>query len=98
MRQEVTNLFRMIFRVAFPDRNPPSKSTIQYNVRKYQQDGTSLNVNKERSGRRREARTPENIERVRELLGDQQRRVTCRRNTLGITKSTFNLITRLDLK
>lgn len=85
------------FRQAFPDRNPPAKSTIQHNLRKYEEDGTSLNVNKGRSGRRRTVRTPESIERVRVLLGEQQQ-VSCRRNRIGMSKSSFNLLTRNDLR
>lgn len=86
------------FREAFPDRNPPAKSTIHQNISKYEREGTSQNVNKRRSGRRRTIRTPENIERVREVLAERGDQVSSRRNTLGITKSSFNLITTTDLK
>ncbi|CAH1799690.1 unnamed protein product [Owenia fusiformis] len=48
------------FRERFPDRNVPAKSTILKNIKKYQREGTSLNVNKGRSGRRT-ARSDENI-------------------------------------
>ena len=60
------------FRQAFPCRNPPTKSTIQSNVRKYDDEGTSLNMNKGRSGRRRAARTDQNIQRVQDLLGSSK--------------------------
>ena len=42
------------FRVTFPGRNPPAKSTVLRNVRKYLITGTSLNRNKGNSGRRRD--------------------------------------------
>ena len=41
------------FRERFLDRNLPVKSTILNNVRKYLNAGTSLNLNKGRSGRQR---------------------------------------------
>ena len=86
------------FRLAFPGRNPPANSTIQHNIQKYERDGTSLNVNKERSGRRRSVRTDANINRVRQVLNQQQRqRISCRRNTLGMTKSSFNFVTKHDI-
>ena len=53
------------FRQQFPGRNPPSKSTIQRNVRKYDDNGTSHNLNKDRSGRRKTVRTQQNIQQVR---------------------------------
>jgi hypothetical protein len=84
------------FRLAFPGRNPPAKRTIQQNVRKYNLEGTSLNLNKGRSGRRRTERTDQNIQTVQGLLGQQQ--ITCRRNTLGLSKSTFNRIVKSDLQ
>lgn len=48
------------FEQRFPGRHPPSKPTIWKNVRKYQHEGTCLNLNKERSGRMRTIRTTEN--------------------------------------
>ena len=44
------------FRQRFHDRNPPAKRTIENNVKKYEKEGTSLNLNKQRSGRRRTTR------------------------------------------
>ena len=55
------------FRERFPDRNPPTKTTILKNFRKYCNHGTSLNRNKNNSGRPRTARSPENIAAVRRL-------------------------------
>ena len=53
---------------SFPGRNPPAPSTILRNVQKYLNAGTSLNLNKGNSGRRRSIRTAENIEDVRDRL------------------------------
>ena len=56
------------FREAFHERDPPAKTTIWANVKKYQDHGTSLNRNKGPSGRRRTVRTEESIEAVRQQL------------------------------
>lgn len=82
----------------FPERNPPSTSTIQRNVEKYEREGTSLNLNKKRSGRRRTTRSQENIEQVRLFIAAQPQGVSCRRNPIGISKTAFNEITKHDLK
>jgi len=89
---------REAFRERFPDRNLPAKSTIQRNVEKYLREGTSLNLNKGRSGRIRTTRTQENINQVRELLQEQPRVISCRRNPIGLPKTSFNEITTKDLK
>lgn len=85
------------FTQRFPDRRPPSNMTIHRNVAKYLANGTSLNLNKIRSGRPRSARTPENIEAVRELLLDQPT-VSVRRNPLALSRATFNRIVKNDIK
>ena len=46
---------------------PPCKKTIQQNVKKSRSHGKSLNRNKENSGRRKTARSEENIELVRNI-------------------------------
>ena len=94
--QSVTEV-QNAFRVTFPDRNPPLRNTILKNVRKYQNTGTSLNRNKGNSGRRRSARSEENIAAVRELL-EQDPHVSSRRNPIAVSQPTFNRITRLDLR
>ena len=85
------------FRERLPDRNPPAKTTILENVRKYSNHGTSLNRNKNNSGRRRTARSRDNVEAVRHVL-EQNPEVSSRRNPVDISKTTFNRITRLDLQ
>ena len=86
------------FRARFPDRDPPHKTTILRNVRKFSSQGTSLNLNKGNSGRRRTARTDQNIAAVRTLLEQNRRDVSARRNPVEISSSGFNRITRLDLR
>lgn len=86
------------FRQRFPEQNVPSKSTIYKNVRKYEIEGTSRNLHKGRSGRRRSSRNAENIEAVRNFFQDNPvNNVSCRRNPLNLPKSSFNRIMKLDL-
>jgi hypothetical protein len=86
------------FRARFPDRNLPHKSTILRNFEKYSIEGTTSNLNKGNSGRRRTARSEENVAAVRALLEQNPRNVSARRNPIEITSASFNRITRLDLK
>lgn len=89
------------FREQYPHVRCPSRVTVYKNVRKYTVNGTSCNLNKGRSGRRRTERCPENIQAVREALENQEDgapRISARRNGLGLTSATFNRITRLDLR
>ena len=86
------------FKIRFPDRNPPVKNTILQNFRKYQNTGTSLNRNKCNSGRRRTARSEDNIAAVRDLLQENPRGVSVRHNPVAVSPSSFNRITRLDLR
>ena len=81
----------------FPDRNPPCKTTILRNFQKYSNAGTSLNLNKGNSGRRRTTRTEENIAAIRALL-EENPRVSARRNPIDISSSSFNRITKFELR
>ena len=85
------------FRQRFPGRNPPSKNTILQNFRKYSEHGTSLNRNKNNSGRPRTARSQQNIAAVRRLLEQNPRDVSARRNPVQVSSTDFNCITRLYL-
>lgn len=85
------------FRNHFPDKDPPSKSTIFRNVDKYSRDGTSLNLNKQRSGRPRTVRTQENIEVVRQTLAENPT-LSTRRNPFNITQSSVTRIIKCDLR
>ncbi|KAF2349533.1 Protein of unknown function DUF4817 [Trinorchestia longiramus] len=48
------------FQEHFPERQFPTKMTIWRNVTRYRTEGTSLNINKGRSGRKRTGRSEEN--------------------------------------
>ena len=67
------------FHRRFSDRNVPAKSTIWKIVRNYQAEGTSLNLNKGRSGRPRSIRTEDNIAAVQQQLGENPQ-VSAKRN------------------
>ena len=88
---------RIAFALQYPHRPVPATSTILRNCRKYQETGTSQNLNKGRSGRRRTVRTDANIQAVRDLL-NQDPQTSARRNGLGINYTSFNRITRLELR
>ena len=96
-RTQSTTEVRNAFQQRFPDRNPPSPSTILSNVRKYSNAGTSLNLNKGNSGRRRTIRTAQNIDAARDLL-QQNPHVSARRNPIPISRTSFNRITRIEIK
>jgi transposase len=85
------------FQQRFPDTLSPAKTTIWRNVNKYKNEGTSLNLNKGRSGRKRTERSEENVEIVQQQLLENPG-ISCRRNGVDIDKSTFNRIVKLDLK
>ena len=82
---------RHLFRERFPDREPPTTMTIWRNVKKYTTTGTSLNRNSVTSGRPRSGRSQENIDRVQDLLENNPRGITCRRN--GLDKRFYGLFT-----
>ena len=88
---------RDVFRARFPNRNVPSKSTIWRNVQKHFSSGTSHNRNKGNSGKSRVARSEENVASVRNLLEKNPENVSARRNGLGISRSSFNRITKFEL-
>ena len=56
-----------------------------------------MNLDKDRSGRRRTERTQENINLLQEKLIEDPR-ISARKNGLDISKSSFNRITKRDLK
>ena len=91
--QDVANAFAE----RFPNRAPPAKSTIWKNIRKYLNEGTSLNLNQGRSGRLRTARIPQNIEEVRQQLETNPANISGRRNGLGLSQTAFRRIVRLDI-
>ena len=78
--------------ISFRKEHHPQLGQYGKNVKKYQTYGTSHNRNKENSGLPRTARTEENIQVVREDF-ENNRKISCRRNELNISKSTFNRVT-----
>ena len=81
----------------WPNVQAPTVSTIIKTFNKFVEEGTCLNLNKERSGRRRTARTPGNVAMVRNALQQDGLR-SARRNGLGLTRSSFLRIVNLDIK
>ena len=74
----------------------PSKQTVIKTFRKFEREASCHNLNKGRSGRRRMARTAENIELVRRSLTENGQRSSLR-NGLGLSRGTFQGIVQLDL-
>ncbi|KAF2366106.1 Protein of unknown function DUF4817 [Trinorchestia longiramus] len=85
------------FQEHFPERQSPTKMTIWRNVTRYRTEGTSLNLNKGRSGRKRTGRSEENVRIVKGALTENLQ-ISARKSGLDVTKSTFNRIITLDLK
>ncbi|KAF2343228.1 Protein of unknown function DUF4817 [Trinorchestia longiramus] len=85
------------FQEYFPERQSPTKMTNWRNVTRYRTKGTSLNLNKSRSGRKRTGRSEENVRKVQGALTENPQ-ISARKNGLDVTKSTFYRIITLDLK
>ena len=75
-RTQNLRIVQQSFQARYPGRDPPARSTILRNVRKYHATGTSLNRNKGHSGRRRTGRSEENIEAVITHLQQNPRNVS----------------------
>ena len=86
------------FAVRFPDRDAPPKWVIHYNYNKYQESGTFLNRNKSNSGRRLTLRTQQTIAAAGDMLQNNPRYISCRRNGFGISVSSFHFIVKKDLR
>ena len=87
-----------LFRLQFPDRDPPDKKNIWRNVKKYEDHGTSLNRNLNHSGRKRTGRSEINIDAVHDELINNPVKATCRIKNTNLPSATFNRIVRIDLK
>ena len=83
------------FSILFPERLPPNKTTSQKIVKKYERDGTSLNMNKGRSGKRVTTRTQETVQKA---LEQNQERISARRIGLQILPSSFCRTIKKDLR
>ena len=75
----------------------PSKVIIKATFEKFVREGTCHILNKGRSGRLRTVRTQENINVVRQSLFEDGIR-SARRNGLGLSRSSFNRIVKMDIK
>ena len=71
--------------------------TVYRNVNKYSEHGMRLNRNSGNSGRRRSARSVENIDRVQEALENNPRGIVCRRTGLRLTNFQLDYVTRILL-
>ena len=87
--KEVQQLFEQRFR----GRVSSTKLTIWKKKLKYKTERSSLDLNKDRSGRRRTECTYENITLLQEKLTEDPK-ISARKNGLDISKSTFNQITK----
>ena len=76
---------------------PPNEQSAQRIENFCEKRSTCHDLNKGLSGRPRTARTPENIELVRESLTQHGKR-SSRRNGLGLSRSLFHRIAILDIK
>ena len=85
------------FEERFSDRQPPHTRTILRNFVKYSTHGTSQNRNTGNFGRRRTARSVNNNNTVHEALR-RDARISARPNPTRLSKTTFDRITKLDLK
>ncbi|KAF2351688.1 Protein of unknown function DUF4817 [Trinorchestia longiramus] len=85
------------FQEHFPERQSPTKMTIWRNVTRYRTEGTSLNLNKGRSGRKRTGRSEENVRIVQGALAENSQ-ISARKSGLDDTTFTFNRIITLDSK
>ena len=96
--QETKNyeIVRRNFGQIFPERISPTKKTVRKTVQKFNEHGTTLNRNKGNSGRKRTARTQENVEMVQNVI-DENPRSTIRRNENGLSATTFHRILHKDL-
>ena len=74
----------------FRDRVASTKITILIFFNKYKSQGSSLNLNKDRLGRRRTERTQKNILLLLQENLIKEPRISARNNCLAIGKSTFN--------
>ena len=78
--KEVQQLFEQRFR----DRVPPTNMTIWKNVKECKTEGSSLNLNNDRLGRRRTERTQENINLQEKLI--EYPKISARKNCSDIVR------------
>ena len=86
------------FNRRFPNSRVPHRATILKNVNKYKAYGTSRNRNKEASGHPRTARSQANVQLVTQALQQDPNASARRNNVPNLSKSSFNRITKRDIK
>ena len=97
MLQEAPTKFRVYFVGNFLEIGYLYRSTIIRNVDKYLEYGVSTNRQKYASGRCRTVRSIQNIQEVPALQDDPN--ITAHRNNCSnISKTSFNRITKIDLR
>ena len=82
----------------FPGARVPHRMTILKNVRKYKAHGTSRNRNKEACGRHRTVKSQAYVQLVMQALQQDHDASARRTNMPNMSKSSFNRITRHDIK
>ena len=87
-----------LFQREFHGRRVPYLSTIMRNVEKYLIYGGSTIRHKDASGHRRTVRTVQNIQEVYQALRDDPNVTASRNNCPNISRSSFNRITKIDLR
>ena len=90
---EVQQLFEQSFR----DRGSPTKITMWKKAKRYKIERSRLNLNNDHSSRRRTERIQKNFSLLQEKL-IMELTISARMNGLDISMSTFNRITKRDLK
>ena len=80
------------FHWRFQEKVSPANGTVWKNAKNYEKKGTSLNITKGKSGRRRTVRAEKTMEVVRFYVESNAEIVSCRLNGLALSASTFNKI------
>ena len=76
---------------------PPCKKTFQQNVKNTIHMERAY-IETENSGRRRTARSEENIEQVRNMLENNPRSISAMRNSMGLSAETLSRIACKELR
>ena len=91
------------FILKWPGQQPPDRRSILRFEKTLNEEKNLFDQRKGKSGRKITVRTPENINSVENLLESEKDRrpdqqgSSCRRNTLDISKTIFNMIVKKDL-
>ena len=86
------------FEEKFVDRKPPTRANVRHLIIKFKKDGTVWNLNKNRSGRKRTARTDEKRRLIEAEVVDKVTSVRRIASATDISKSSAQRIMRRDIK